>query len=186
VELRGWDFPHIDTNNPPVVGEDWVGQESEWKHHLEAWRLYQSGQFRSVKGLPDDWRDRSSVWPASERWEQGQKWGIFETIYQATEVFELASRLSLSDVGAEGFVVSMRAVGLEGRSLVMEDPARNLSVPYLSGMVEYEYAKTVTREALVADSRGMAIDAASDIIRRFAWDPPRPVVEDIQSQLVGL
>ena len=60
-----------------------------------------------------------------------------------------------------------------------------MSVPYLSGMVEYEYAKTVTREALVADSRGMAIDAASDIIRRFAWDPPRPVVEDIQSQLVG-
>ena len=46
VEVRGWDFPHIDRNVPaPAPHLDFIQQESEWEHHAERWRLYQSGQF---------------------------------------------------------------------------------------------------------------------------------------------
>ena len=27
VQLRGWDYPHVDYQNPPLTGSDWVGQE---------------------------------------------------------------------------------------------------------------------------------------------------------------
>jgi len=38
-------------------------------HHLEAWRLHSNGLFLSVAGLPIDWRDESSWWPADESWK---------------------------------------------------------------------------------------------------------------------
>ncbi len=39
VNLRGWDFPHVDTHPNPKIDVDWVGQESEWEQFLEIWRF---------------------------------------------------------------------------------------------------------------------------------------------------
>src|SRR5687767_10661014 len=56
VSLRGWDFPHVaERPGHTQHGEDWIGQEIDWKDHIELWRLYQSGQFVSVLGLWYDW-----------------------------------------------------------------------------------------------------------------------------------
>src|SRR5438552_1882314 len=59
VSLRGWDFPHINRNDDPHIDIDWVGQSYQWEHQLELWRLYRSGQFVSISGIPNEWRDES-------------------------------------------------------------------------------------------------------------------------------
>jgi len=183
VELRGWDFPHIDTRNQPVIGEDWAGQEYEWEHYLESWRLYSSGQFVSIVCMPDDWRDQSSLWPPDKGWEFGSRWGIVETIYQATEVFEFASRLTLSEAGGDGVHVSLTAAGLEGRILWMEDPKRAFYHEYRTSVPDYRFDVVSATEELVANKRAIAVNAATEIIRRFGWDPPPQVVAEIQSGL---
>src|SRR3989337_3033873 len=66
VELRGWDFPHVDPHINPHIDVDWVGQESEWEEFLEIWRFYRSGQFVDLAGIPEDWRDQSKLWPAGK------------------------------------------------------------------------------------------------------------------------
>ena len=65
VELRGWDCPHIDTQNPPRRENAWVGQETGWEHYRELWRLYRSGQFLFLGGYEEDWRDHSGFTLAS-------------------------------------------------------------------------------------------------------------------------
>ena len=40
VQLRGWDFPHINRSEQPAIGLDWVGQDTRWQHNLETWRVY--------------------------------------------------------------------------------------------------------------------------------------------------
>jgi hypothetical protein len=62
VQLRGWDFPHVDRREQPTIDLDWVGQDTRWNHHFEIWRLYQSGQFIDLCGFKDDWRDQSHLW----------------------------------------------------------------------------------------------------------------------------
>src|SRR5438093_8765937 len=59
VQLRGWDFPHIDRNDPPTIGLDYIGQECDWEDILEIWRFYQSGQFVHISGMRYDWLDLS-------------------------------------------------------------------------------------------------------------------------------
>src|SRR5207302_263360 len=71
VQLRGWDYPHIDIRRPPDRGSDWVGQECDWEHEIEVWRLYQSGQFVHDFALAGDWRDQSDFWPAEPGWSPG-------------------------------------------------------------------------------------------------------------------
>ena len=100
VLLRGWDYPHIDPSTPdPVPDIDFVEQESEWEHHLEWWRLYQSGLFLSLRGICHDWRDQSDLWPADKNWRRGDLLVIEDTLLTLVEIFEFAARLSNTDAG---------------------------------------------------------------------------------------
>src|SRR5438105_12910808 len=64
VSLRGWNFPHVRRRETIARGLNWTGQESEWNHYKEAWRLYKSGLFRDLSSLKEDWQDESTLWPA--------------------------------------------------------------------------------------------------------------------------
>ena len=59
VNLRSHSFPFILPQ--PIPGEDWISGEFNVSWVLEAWRLYQSGQFVYLGGILDDRRDRMSV-----------------------------------------------------------------------------------------------------------------------------
>src|SRR5438552_1376329 len=71
VSWRGWDFPHVDRREGAEIHEDFIAQPTRFEHLVEVWRLYQSGQFFHLSGISDDWRDRSSFWPAPEGWQPG-------------------------------------------------------------------------------------------------------------------
>ena len=51
VSARGRDFPYVDYCDVRRRGQNWVGQETAFGHHLEAWRLYRSGQFVHLSGI---------------------------------------------------------------------------------------------------------------------------------------
>ena len=55
VQLRGWDFPHLDRHNDLDEDLDWIGQEINWSYYIELWRFYQSGQFVHMSALAEDW-----------------------------------------------------------------------------------------------------------------------------------
>src|SRR5690242_8088270 len=78
VRLRGWYFPHVDHHEQGVVMKDWVGQAHQFEHSIEHWRMYTSGQFVSVCGIPHEWRDESGFWPASGSWKANAVLGAAE------------------------------------------------------------------------------------------------------------
>jgi hypothetical protein len=81
VQLRGWDYPHIDRSHPPLTGDDWVGQEFDDGDKIEVWRLYQSGQFVHFFEITGDWKDHSSVGPAEPGWQWGREVYFLNTLY---------------------------------------------------------------------------------------------------------
>src|SRR5689334_8105543 len=59
VNLRGWDFPHMDPHEKVSRDVTFIAQESSWHQYHEAWRFHQSGQFLDLWALWEDWYDES-------------------------------------------------------------------------------------------------------------------------------
>lgn len=184
AQLRGWDFPHIDTNMPILRGLDWVGQESQWSHHLEAWRLHSNGLFLSTAGLPIDWRDESSWWPADEAWKPGDLLGVGDVLFSMTEFLEFASRLSIASVGGEEMRISIELHSVENRLLYVDAPRRfPFDNEYRSGVETIPVEETIERTRLVGEAWEIAADLSRRIFQVFGWDADIEVLLDQQKEL---
>jgi hypothetical protein len=184
VALRGWDYPHIDTKSPIARGLDWAGQDTEWHEHLDSWRIFASGLFVSMNGLRDDWRDRSSFSPPKEGWVPGAALDVGDAIFTLTEVFEFASRLATSPVGAPTVAVSSTLVGAKGRTLYVDDPMRgSLYRDYQAAVDAIPLETTVERTRLLAESWDIAGIQSRKLFQVFGFDCPLTTIHDFQREM---
>lgn len=184
VELRGWDFPHIDTNEQPHIDAEWAGQIVDWEHSLELWRIYRSGQFLSISGMFSEWRDRSTFWPAKQGWAANASLGINETIARLTEVFEFAARLSQTKAGDDSMVVAVTFVNMANRLLVTDSPNRlPLRGGYRCAVQSIDITRTVARAELIAGTRSLAGESSEEVFSYFGWKPAGQIVSDVQREI---
>ncbi len=184
VELRGWDFPHLDPHTKPHIDVDWVGQESEWEQYLEVWRFYQSGQFVDIMGMPGDWRDQSKLWPPDADWESGALLGVGDALFTYTEIFEFAARLALTEAGDERVHIEVTASGLNGRRLRFDMRNRwPMLRHYEASIQELPYSVELLQAALVAEPWQLALEPAMELFQRFGWNPTKDMLRDLQGQL---
>ena len=106
VELRGWDFPHVDLQEAPRIGHDYVEQALDWSGFVEVWRLYQSGQFYFLGAMNNDWSEEHWA-SAGQPTASGPRLPATSTVFQYTEFFEFAARLALTAAGAPRMSVAM-------------------------------------------------------------------------------
>ena len=184
VELRGWDFPHLDPHTKPHIDVDWVGQESEWEQYLEVWRFYQSGQFVDIMGMPGDWRDQSKLWPPGADWKPGALLDVGDALYTYTEIFEFAARLALTEAGDEWVHIEVTASGLAGRRLWVDSQNRwPMMRSYEASIQALPYSVALLRAALLAEPKELALDPAMELFQRFGWSPTKDMLRDLQGQL---
>lgn len=184
VQLRGWDFPHIDLKRPPRIDREWVGQEYDWEHYVEGWRMCRSGQFLFLGGIPEDWRDQSSLWPPDGSWRPVTRLPAVDALYSYTEVFEFAARLALTEAGSDWMRVEITVSGLRGRSLAADPQSDFSSLPAAEATVdELPLVYDVSREDLVARPREFAAGASAELFRRFNVDPPQDLLRGMQEDL---
>ncbi len=184
VQLRGWDFPHVNPNSDRTIDVDWVGQETRWEHNLELWRVYRSGQFVHFSGFWDDWRDRSGWLPPEEGWAPRLRFGIGDAIFRFTEVFEFAARIAMTSAGDDAMHVEIRVKDLAGRALYVDSPNRlPLRERAVARVSEFPFSLDLSRTELVAKSRELALDGVAEVFKRFDWNPPRTSLKTWQSEL---
>lgn len=184
VELRGWDFPHVDPHTNCHMDKDWIGQESEWEHYLELWRFYQSGQFVDIAGMPEDWRDQSRLWPASGDWKPGTELGIGDTLFRFTEIFEFAARLALTEAGDYLMHIEVAISGIKGRKLWVDTPRHwPMHRKYAASIEMLPYQIDVPQTQLIAEPRELALKPAIELFRRFDWDPSVEMLREMQAEL---
>lgn len=184
IEIRGWDFPHIDRTTEPHIDIDWVGQSSEWQHALEVWRLYTTGLFTGVAGFPEDWRDQSGFWRASPDWQPGVRLGIGEVVYRYSEIFLFAANLAASALGGPQASVEIEAKGLAGRQLHMDDPKRYpLQHRYECSIDAFPYTVAADRSELISKSWKYGLEGARQLFERFGWDPGEKIIESWQNDI---
>ena len=185
VQLRGWDFPHLDTQVEPQIGKDWIGLEFQWAHHIEVWRFYQSGQFAHIGAYRYDWFEESGFTPPMRDWQPGAYLSIPDAVYTFSEIFEFAARLALTDAGDEHLRLFVDFKGLANRKLWIDqgdiDPVPFLR--YRATIDNFPQDFSPARNTLLAESRELALNAATELFLRFGWEPSREFLKAQQSQL---
>lgn len=186
VSLRGWDFPHIDLNDTPIVEVDWVGQLSDWEHHREIWRQYRSGQFVWIGGIPFEWRDRSNWWPPTKGWAANQWLGVGDVIATFTEVAEFASKLSRHLVSSPSLTVNITLRKAAGRILLVDSVNRvPLMRAYRASADDIPIERRLSEADLVGDVRRHAAEMAKELFEFFSWRPQDGLLEDLQREIFG-
>ncbi|MDQ6948580.1 MAG: hypothetical protein M3256_20550 [Actinomycetota bacterium] len=185
VRMRGWNLPHF--REPFAYGGDWVGHESQFHHHLEAWRFFTSGQFADLVAFASDWRDESGLHPPPKDWEPRKETPVWESLFRFTEFFELAARLALRISTSDRIVVRIETHGLRGRSLVVDDPKRaNFFEPYVASIEGLPFEDEYSRDELIARARGEAVRAARHLFLRFGWTTvTEELLTENQRELTG-
>lgn len=183
VQLRGWDFPHVDPQHRQAIGLNWIGQETDWEHFRELWRIYQSGQFFSLCGMIDDWRDRSGWWKPDPGWAPGKRLGVGDTLARFTEFFEFAARLSTTSAGDESMHIEVQAGNIADRILFVDAPLRaGLHWRPKATINEFPYVIDLARTDLIANPRQHALDGAMELFKRFGWEGTVDVLRDWQAE----
>jgi hypothetical protein len=185
VEVRGWDFPHLNRRADPVPHLDFIQAETEWEHHAERWRFYQSGQFMMLRAMAYDWRDRSGWWPADERWQRGAQLGIGDALFTLWEIFEFAARLSNSPAGDDRMRIHIEVGGLRARALVVDDPRRvGFSMEHRAEVDTFPIDRVLSRTELMAGADPLAIAAARELFARFGRDLSPDLLRDWLGKLL--
>ena len=184
VRLRGWPVPALDPREPMIQGDACLGQDIDatMVTHVEAWRFWTSGQFSQLRSVSADWREGQESTRVPRGFDSVIE--VWEILYYLTEVFELATRLSLSPAGAETMVVEATLRRLANRGLVVGQRDRGEFVePYRSTLPEFTRSLTLRREELVAQSRSLALAMSLEFFLRFGWNPSLEQLKDMQRQL---
>lgn len=183
VRLRGWPVPFIDHREPWLRGDDWIGQDIDalMVSHLEAWRLFTTGQFVHLRALPVDWGDADLIAPRIS----GQKViPVWEILFYLTEVVELAARLTLKANAPGSVSVGAKLCGMAGRGLVVGQRNRaEFMRPYVQQQDVLRAQRTVKADDLVAEPREAALELARHFFVHFGWKAPIDQLRAYQQEL---
>ncbi len=182
VEMKGWNFPHIDAWRPPDEGSDWISQEISWDCIRELWRFYQSGQFIHYFGMPEDRSETVGLLPRIDGKVSLDVKGI---VLQFTEIFEFAASLTFTAAGEEGLRVNIKVDNIEDHLLILPGfgPGKASWIPearkkYMHHQID------VSKIELVAEKRELALTSALLLFECFNWSPDIELLRDLQEQMV--
>lgn len=184
VQHRGWDYPHTQESKDTRFGisrslDDGWELAVDFRSHVEAWRLLQSGQFIHYLAL---WEE---IEPPSGGQSQGTSVLHFEgAIYTLLEIVEFARRLvARADYGS-----SLRFdIQLEnsGQRRLVASPERFLLGHYESDLQTITVAaESVSMANLAIATPDIAAQYAIRLFDRFGFSVAEHVIKDVQDSLL--
>ena len=185
---RRREFPHFNSSIPLQEHKNWIGRESEWEVYLELWRFYQSGQFVSIKGMYEDWRDNSRIFPIPDGWRPGKYLEVTDTLLQFTEAFELAGRMMFTPVMDAQMRLKISAHNLMGRELRMDLGGREYGhlKKFTASVDEVPYVVDLPAITLLARPKELALTPAVQFFQSFGWNPGLRYLRDLRDETLLL
>ncbi len=181
VRLRGWPVPMVSPHDPIQRYGTWLAQDSESMFHVEAWRIFTSGQFLQRRLLATDVRDTAEL-----RAEDPRATGavaLWDVLLYIVEVAELGARVA-TRLRSETVTLEVSLRGIQGRELVSGDPRRQLFGPYLSAADAFSATRSLEVSELLTDARAVGVEVSQRILRQFGLDVPDQVLHDYQDEVL--
>lgn len=184
VFFRGWDYPHYDMNTESSRGLDYVGQFTDFLIQIEAWRLYQSGQFISYRALWEDW-DEARPYNLPQQIQPNEYLSITDTIYLLTEIYEFASRLGAKGILGDSCEIQITLYNTMNRKLASFDSKYLFIGKYKTTLKEIPHSVSLLTTDLTGRSAELSLEHAVWLFQRFSWDNVRlEMLEEDQRKLL--
>lgn len=170
VRLRGWPVPMLSNRDPVAHHGNWIAQDlqAEIVPHLEAWRLFTSGQFLQRRVIATDLRDADLKAEAPEATGAVAVWDI---LLYLVEVAELGARYATA-LGAKTVTIDVSLENIAGRELISGSWHRELHGRYITHADVLTARAVHAAPALLATPRAIGVDLAQQILRKFGLDLP--------------
>lgn len=186
VELRGWDFPHIERNWDLPQSQKWIGIDVDWHVHVEMWRAFLSGQFVYRGGVWVDWLDQDMFGRPHPKWSPRSTLPIVGSIWTLLEFIEFAARWSQTEGGGDQMAVNISFHGLEGRLLYGDHERRAWFHDYGPAKVnDFTFERVVARTELLANAKAQAAVAAQELFDLFGYEAEAGIIASIQDELLS-
>jgi len=181
VRLRGWPVPMIDYRQPIARHGNWIAQDlqAEIVQHVEAWRLFTSGQFLHRRVVATDLHDAAEL--HAEAPDATGAIAVWDVLLYLVEVAELGARFATSlDVGTITIDVSLENIA--GRELIPGDFGRILQGPYISSANRFAAHTDIDVPTLLGAPRAVGVDLTQQILRQFGLNLSDTVLDQWQAQ----
>jgi hypothetical protein len=184
VELRGWDFPHLDVQGP-ALKQNYIEAEVSFMFINEYWRFTQSGNFIHYAGIFSDWRKEERQLSIPREASSDKALELHDTVARYVEIVEFASRLSRTPAGGETMRVQVELRGLKGRRIVNTAIGFRLHIGRKAELDVFTNEKLeFSQQDLTARPREIAAELAAELFARFGSDIKKH--EIIAAQQVAL
>ncbi|MBI2760828.1 MAG: hypothetical protein HYX51_05320 [Chloroflexi bacterium] len=186
VNFRGLPFPSVRTDERRH-GTDWVGSGGEFGNGVEAWRLFQSGQFVGEFSVHEDVMSGTTIRGSHQNGTVDPEVRVINFVnilFMMTEILEFARNLAHRDVLAPAAVIRVELHGMKDRRLVAPE-SMWWNGTYVASDDVIQWKAQLLPIELIAAAPRHALDAALHVFERFGWfDPPRATLERRQLLLL--
>jgi hypothetical protein len=186
VQLRGWDYPHLD-HRLRGQGQDWIQSWVDFMGHRSFWRFFQSGQFVHVFALNEDFYGEESDGRVRQRvtlppgFVASGYVDFINLLYTTTEIAEFCSRLVQSEAFGSGVQLEIALENVANRLLASVEPMRFWHHFYASTENRFAFSWDGEASELTSESALIARRAASHFYERFGWfDAPQELIVEEQ------
>jgi hypothetical protein len=185
VALRGWDFPHVDLNTPPQIELDSIGQDTEWNHCHELWRLFKSGKLLHLAGMRHDWGAPIQLSVSERETSDSPLLGVGDVVFRFTEIVEFTARFANGLLSGEDAAARVEVGGLQGRRLVLDDPGRIAHSEARGATTRRPFLARieVTPAATAGELRKRARQCAHEFYALFGFEIDDAVLEGWQGKI---
>lgn len=169
VRLRGWPVPMVSNRDDVAHHGNWIGQDlqAEIVPHLEAWRLFTSGQFLQRRVIATDMRDATELKPEAP--DATGAVAVWDILLYLVEVAELGARYAAA-LRAETVTFEVILENIAGRELISGDWERELHGRYITRAVAMTARAVHPTPALLAAPRAVGVDLSQQILRKFGLE----------------
>lgn len=180
VELRGWDFPHlqpddVEQRRDATSGLAYLLHKTNWHHHVEVFTLFENGYAQLDCLMVEDLESRE-LFSDKEPTPPGQYFNWVIAIHLVSEFLLFVTRLyaKLSYEGAVRYEVRITAAA--NRVLRSRTPGRELRPRKPSAEDEILVRGDIDTAVLRADVPREAVRLLKEIFAMFHWNDPNEKV----------
>jgi hypothetical protein len=189
VSLRGWDFPYIYKKNK-INGIDNIQSWCDFMEHLEYWKLFQSGQFVHIHSFREDSKEMIRI--AKKKIidmdgydsdiECSGYTEICETLFNISEIFEFALRLSQKNIFNTSVQIKIEMFNVKNRILFMN----KWEYPYFElckANTDLKFDHTYLIKEIIENSKELSLSTSMWFFERYGWYAPDKILREIQNDL---
>jgi hypothetical protein len=182
VYLRGWDYPHYHNKSDAFgglsYGQDYIQSVTEFRYHIEVWRMFKDGTFIHKFACFEDLHYGLE--------KRGQLLEIMSTLYRLTEIYKFFANLIASNIFIDEIEIQIVLDKMQNRNLFFDDFRRVLNHSYECSVPRLEYTDKIKIADMKINHAEISFRRLKEIFETFECfsDPLFAVLKDEQKSFL--